>query len=342
MKKFKAAVTDAQDVLKDREKILSALHGEESRLEGLVRARVHAESELMQAEGAEAVGEKSDVGAAQGRVDSVKGKIASQVRKLAAVRTRLAAQAGALQAAHTALSAGLPEHQERIKEAFREEWSDGAAAFARLLSKRKAIESLVGGAFSLAEPTPVTTTVQDLGLPWELLGKLAGAVEELSGWAAAEVYPALDSMARMPHPQFIPDAVYIATSDLAGVPAGTHLVQGSVAPGILERLVFIGYAAPPSSLGWADAMAATSAARLQIAAEQSQARDAAEPKLPGYSQEVLDRSERANQENIRRAIHTKGDGVSKPVGTPPGAPPPEFDRDGKPGRADNAGFGQNW
>lgn len=266
--------TAAEAVLQQRAKIVGAIQAEEARLPGLIAARVQAERDLANAEAAEALGETVDT-TAHLRPDVAKAAIEKTAAKLAALRGRLASMAGELASARAAVKGDLPAHVEKLKAEFTSEWLKGAAAFAELQGKRAAIEARIGK-LNLSAPSPAAVELSPaIVQPWLAIEALEAAISEVDGWNQSAIWPDLD--ARSPNARvYDPGAVYAVTSEHAGLPVGSLVVDCSLVPGAVNHLYQIGYLALAKEQQWREALASSSQAALGVRNDARIAEQAAE------------------------------------------------------------------
>lgn len=142
--KMKAALKNAEKIREDRDKIARAIKTEETKLLKFIAGRVEADTALVDAETAAALGEPSPVNVARQRSTDAMASINRQASVLGGLRSRLAAQASELEAGVRGIQSGLPEHLDALRQNFAAEWTKGVSVFGALLGKRKALEALVG------------------------------------------------------------------------------------------------------------------------------------------------------------------------------------------------------
>lgn len=283
-----AALRGAVRVLELRAKVLAAIEAELKKLQSLIQDRRQVERAVIAAETAAALGESADPAAAHKQAEQVAKSLDKQAGILSGLRTRIAAMAGDLETERRAVSAALPEYEERVKSEFSNKWARGVATFSALLGERQALESLIGRRMELPEPQPAAVELPEMGAPWNALEQLTAALEQISGWSRAAAWPEMDSMLPGGSRPFDPTKVYVLTRPQNGIGAGEAVVEASFEPGTLAHLVNIGYAVAADADEWQSALNAGSMAaqRARVEAEGESRRRTPSPGLRATSEDV--------------------------------------------------------
>jgi hypothetical protein len=232
----------AEAALSTYRKIEQAIEQGVKDLEPLIQRRQEAERSLRDAEIAAATGEGAELPKAQKAVEAALKAIDAQASRLRGLRGRLSARAPELIAAHGALKAELPSYAEAVKEEFAREWEKAVQAFSVALSRRAAIEKLIGESLPLPAPAAGPCDLGDLGKPHAVLGDLRAGIESIASMGRA--WPVVAPVPGTPITPFDPQGIYILRHPASGLPEGTLVVDCSFPEGQLAHLVSAGWAVP--------------------------------------------------------------------------------------------------
>ncbi len=272
----------AENVLAARGKRIAAIASEVSKLTEFLALLLAAETCLQEAEASEAVGEASTgtVAKARARVEAIRRDIEAVSSRLAGLRRSAASYGPEMAQRHDALAGEIPERNRALAEAFTAEWKDATERFALMLSKRAAIEKVLGQKLTLPNPTPTDFDLGEVAKPDQLLIALNQAVQS-AGAVAVETGPDPRGILK----PFVPGALYVMDRDFQDstgptLQASTLVIEASLEPGWLAHLVRIGDAIPATDSVRSAAVAAAHSARInQQAAATEAARNAVSPFL---------------------------------------------------------------
>jgi hypothetical protein len=221
------AIARAEDLLRQRNQIASAITAAETAEPAAVQARLNAESKLAEVESACALGEADPkvLSAARKNLTAAQEELDGLNARIRGLKARAEKQTADLIAARDSLQTVLPAHRQAAAESFRPEWEAAIAAFGKVLGKRARLESIFGTRFELADPAPAETdeVIGDdkLARPGQLLADLQRAIS----WSQSEKLTAVRlSKKRQP---FDPNAVYVLRRSWGSWREGTK-VTGSM------------------------------------------------------------------------------------------------------------------
>ena len=261
----------------------------------LIEERIDADSALAAAETAAALDEPADVPAARQRAADVMSSIERQGVILGGLRTRLVQGSRELESQRAAVATALPDHVDQVKADFATEWSKGAAAFAELLGKRRALEARIGK-LDLPEPQPSAYELtESIAAPWSALAELGAGLEEVANWSRMSVWPEVDSRGPASSRPFDPRAVYVLTCPYDELRAGQAVMEVVFPPGLLYHLVHVGNAACLADRQWNNGLETGRQAAAKIAADEQTAALEKMPRPEGMSPEVLKRGREAGK-----------------------------------------------
>jgi hypothetical protein len=293
--KFKK-LSGADRVLDARSKITAAVEAEKGKLLQVIPERFAAESALRDAEAANALGEPVDIEAARRRLASAVAAVGQHSTVLAGLRHRLAEQVGDLDTQYKAVRGNLPDHIERLKSDFAAEFAKGVAAWSALLSKRVAIETLVGK-LTLPEPRPEALELPaEISAPWKAAEQLKAGIDDIAGFGRVAMAPSVDAMRPGGHRPYDEKAVYRISHPASGLEPGTLCTDAVFLPGMLEHLHNIGYCEAAGLQAWQGDMGEAERAVQRIATEEREqdARAEHERNPPGPV--------KFDPENVARAV----------------------------------------
>jgi len=219
--KTRAALAPAEEILLQRQAIARALDAAKSELPGHIEARIAAEAELSEIEASGALGSvtPATVAAAHRKLQATHQALDGCAAKITGLRAKSSAQLPSLVQITDGLRAVTTDLAEKIAEDFRQEYSVACAVFSRTLSRRAAIEALVGP-MDLLPPGPGESVDvgDELGRPFEILNALEAAVREIQATAAMDVRDRAAAL-RRDGPPYDPTAIleFIQPVRIAGI-----------------------------------------------------------------------------------------------------------------------------
>ncbi len=265
----------AENILAARGKRITAIASEVAKLTEHLGALQAADASFQDAQALEAVGEATAgaVQKARARVESVKADIDALSSRLAGLRRQTASYGPELAQYHRALAGEIPERNRALTESFVSEWTAAVEQFSQMLSKRAAVEQLLGKKLTLPNPTATQFDLREVRRPDELLQELGEAVANCGASAPLDTYDPGNVLAT-----YIPGKLYVLAVDFKDqsgpqLSAGSLVCESSFEDHWLQHLVGIRYAVPvvPSFKQNAiNAATAMSIAQKRAATEASQ------------------------------------------------------------------------
>jgi hypothetical protein len=243
---LKTALRTAEAVLERRTRILEVVQGGVEKLSGLIISKVQTNREFRRLESQAAIGEPApDLEKARKRAADAESALQEGSLKLRGLRAQLAEQGTAFVRSYDELAAQLPFHEAEMVKGFNEEYQAGLAAWQDILSRRVAIERLIGKnleGLSDPIPTPAATEVHEaMAVPHKTLADLAAAIQAIAGKGR------LADRQLQPTGYYDPQAIYVLIGDRnakLGLPHGCFVTDASFFPGGLLQLIEIQEARP--------------------------------------------------------------------------------------------------
>ncbi len=243
---LKTALRTAEAVLERRTRILEVVQGGVEKLSGLIISKVQTGREFRRLESQAAIGEAApDLEKARKRAADAESALQEGGLKLRGLRMQLAEQGTAFVKAYDELAAELPFHEAEIVKGFNEEYQAGLAAWQDILTRRAAIESLIGKkleGLSDPIPAPAATEIHDaMAAPHKTLADLAATIQAIAGKSR------LADRQLQPAGYYDPQAIYVLIGDRnakLGLPNRCLVTDASFFPGGLLQLIEIQEARP--------------------------------------------------------------------------------------------------
>ena len=227
----------AADILSQYDAVDQTISREVEALQAVISELLAAEGELQAAEVAVAMGEQSADATVKPskRLERARSAIDGAARRLGGLRARLLGIVQAVPAVYAGAVSQLPEASARIKQKFEAEWGPAAAAFARILGRRAAIEALLGEPLSVPEPTSAAVELEpEIEGLHRQVGALKSVIER-----ATKHWPKSGT-----HREIKPYEVYVMKHESRDFAPGTFVLRCSFPENKLASLVQAEWAVP--------------------------------------------------------------------------------------------------